>query len=171
MNQHLERLEGLAPLIQRPARELLARCQAQLKRTLFVVHGWRSLQEQALLYQQGRIYVRESGTWEVHDARKVVTHAKPGSTPHNVIARTGEAASLAMDVIPLLENGQPDWHTPMSFWDELYAIAWDVGLDPLGDKIGAYLSGDLGHFEEPAWKLKLDALGLMLPSETTAAGV
>lgn len=171
MNQHLDRLDGLADWLQVPARELLDRCQATLKRTLLVVSGWRSVQEQILNYQKGRVFVRETGEWEVADRLEVVTNSKPGMSAHNVITRAGAPAALALDVIPLLANGQPEWTVDLRFWDDLYELAWKVGLDPLGDQTGAYLKGDLGHFEEPAWRLKMDGLGLILPVALAPAPV
>lgn len=167
MNQHMERLDGLAPIVRASAAVLLSRCETKLKRTLLVVSGWRSVQEQMLNYQKGRVFVRETGEWEVADRLDVVTNSKPGFSAHNVITRTGAPAALALDVIPLLNNGQPEWDVDLRFWDDLYEIAWKVGLDPLGDQIGAFLKGDMGHFEEPAWRLKLDGLGLVLPVAVT----
>lgn len=163
MTQHLERLDGLAPVIRQPALALIERCQRKLGRTLLVVSGWRSVQEQMLNFQKGRAFVRESGEWEVVDRAAVVTNSRPGTSAHNVITRAGDRAALALDVIPLLANGQPEWDVDLRFWDDLYELAWKVGLDPLGDQTGAYLKGDLGHFEEPAWRLKLDGLGCILP--------
>lgn len=171
MNQHLERLDGLAPVIRQPALELIQRCQRKLGRTLLVVSGWRSMQEQTLHYQKGRVFVRETGEWEIADQSAMVTKSKPGLSAHNVITRTGERASLALDVIPLLANGQPDWNVDLQFWDALYELAWRVGLDPLGDAVGNYLPGDRGHFEEPGFRLKMDGLGLMLPGALVPAAV
>ena len=171
MEQHLERLDGLAQLIQQPALELIQRCQFKLGRTLLVVSGWRAVQEQMLNYQKGRAYIRETGEWEIIDKALVVTNSKPGTSAHNVITLKGGRAAMALDVIPLLPNGQPDWNVGMDFWDALYEIAWKVGLDPLGDVTGAYLKGDLGHFEEPAWKIKLAGLGCMLPVATATRTV
>lgn len=167
MNQHLERLDGLASFLRAPALTLIERCEAKLKRTLLVVSGWRSMQEQLLNYQKGRTFNREAGVWDVTDQVAVVTKALPGTSPHNVISKQGEAASMALDVIPLLDTGAPDWAVGERFWESLYELAWKVGLDPLGDPVGSYLAGDLGHFEEPGYKLKLDGLGLLLPSPTT----
>jgi hypothetical protein len=129
-----------------------------------VVNGYRSLDEQALIYQKGRTLNRTTGIWEITDAAQVVTRAKPGTSAHNIVrVTTGAPASMALDVIPLNEDGTPDWDVGPDFWDDLYEISWKVGLDPLGDPIGSYLAGDNGHFEEPCWKLKIDALGLMFP--------
>ncbi len=170
MNQRLERLDGLAPVIRQPALELIQRCQRKLGRTLLVVSGWRSIHEQMLNYQKGRMFVRETGEWEIADKTLVVTNSKPGLSAHNVITLAGAPASMALDVIPLLPNGQAEWDVDLDFWDKLYEISWKVGLDPLGDVIGSYLAGDRGHFEEPAWKLKLDGLNLMLPASPTQRG-
>lgn len=171
MNQYLDRLDGLAPLIRRPALELVQRCQSKLGRTLLVVSGWRAVQEQMLNYQKGRVFVRETGEWEIVDKTLVVTNARPGTSAHNVITLKGDRASMALDVIPLRPNGQPEWDVDMDFWDALYEIAWRVGLDPLGDVTGAYLKGDLGHFEEPAWRMKLEGLNCMLPVALTTRTV
>ena len=171
MNQHLDRINGLAPFLQTPALTLIELCQQKLGRTLLVVSGWRSVQEQALRYQQGRSRNHETGEWEITDPAHVVTRAKPGTTAHTVITRTGERASLAMDVIPLHRDGTADWTVDKDFWDALYELAWKCGLDPLGDPSGAFLAWDRGHFEEPCWKLKLDGLGLMQPVATFTTSV
>lgn len=163
MNQHLERLDGLAPFLQRPALKLIELCAQKLSRTLLVVYGWRSVQEQSLLYQQGRTYDRGNDVWLISDPTKVVTNALPGTTAHTVITKDGKPASLAVDLIPLDETGQPDWGVDHLFWDRLYEWSWKCGLDPLGDPIGAYAAWDKGHFEEPNWKGKLSGLGLVQP--------
>lgn len=164
MDQHLERLDGLHGCIQLPARLLIRRCEEVLRRKLLVVQGWRSVQEQMLIYQKGRTLNRDTNEWEV--TGDIVTKAKPGLSAHNVITRQGERASMALDLIPLLPDGKPDWTVDDNFWDKLYELAWKVGLDPVGDPIGSYLAGDKGHFEEPAWKLKLDGMMLIQPVTT-----
>lgn len=163
-DQHLERLSGLHGCIHRPALLLIERCAFSLNRKLLVVQGWRSIQEQMLIYQKGRTLNRDTGEWEI--TGDIVTRAKPGLSAHNVITRQGERASMALDVIPLTADGRSDWEVNDNFWDKLYELAWKVGLDPLGDPIGSYLAGDKGHFEEPAWKLKLDGLNLIQPVTT-----
>jgi hypothetical protein len=163
MNQHLERLDGLAAFLRFPALKLIELCQVKLGRTLLVVHCWRSMQEQSALYQKGRAYDRAQGIWLIADPGLVVTNALPGRTAHTVVTTDGAPASLALDVIPLGDMGQPEWDVDVLFWDKLYELSWKVGLDPLGDVIGASLPGDKGHLEEPAWKLKLDGLGLRQP--------
>lgn len=171
MNQHLERLNGLAGFLQPVVLELMTRCARDLKRPLMVVRGWSSYTEQLQKYQQGRTLDRETNEWVETDQALIVTQAKPGLSTHNVVKQvTMEKAAVGVDLIPLLPNGEPDWQVSLVFWGQLYPMAWKVGLDPLGDRVGAYLQGDLGHFEEPGWKLKLQGLGLMQPvgSEPTA---
>ena len=165
-DQHLERLDGLHGCIRRPALMLIERCTILLNRKLLVVQGWRSIQDQMLIYQKGRALNRETGEWDVVDQAAIVTKAKPGLSAHNVITKHGERASMALDVIPLTVDGKADWEVDDNFWDKLYELAWKVGLDPLGDPIGSYLAGDKGHLEEPAWKLKLEGLGLIQPVTT-----
>jgi len=164
MNQHLDRLNDVAPFLRAPVLRLCELCDQKLKRTLLIVTGFRSVNEQLLKYVQGRTFNRESGEWEVTDVKQVITNAKPGRSAHNVVTRDGASAALAVDLIPFDGRGYVDWDPGVAFWDSLYELAWKVGLDPLGDPAGAYLAGDQGHFEEPGWKLKLEGLGLVLPN-------
>lgn len=172
MNQHQERLNGLAGFLQPVVLELMTRCARDLKRPLMVVRGWSSYAEQLQKYQQGRTLDRETNEWVETEPALIVTRAKPGLSAHNVVMQdTMAKAAVGVDLIPLLPNGEPDWNVSLVFWDQLYPIAWKVGLDPLGDQTGAYLKGDLGHFDEPGWKLKLQRLGLMQPVAGESVGV
>ncbi len=171
MNQQLERLDGLHTALQQPAHRLIVLCEEQLHRSLLVVSGWRSVQEQLLNYQKGRTLNRDTGDWDITDPGQVVTRAKPGTSAHNVITVKGERAAMAFDVIPLNDDGTPDWQVGEHFWSQLYELSWKCGLDPLGDPIGGYLKADKGHFEEPAWRLKIGGLGCLLPvSDITVSG-
>lgn len=164
MNLHHERLDSVSPVIRGAVLRLCDLSEIQLKRKLLVVHGWRSVAQQMALFEQGRAMNRETGEWEVVDATQVVTKAKPGSSAHNVVVRSdGKPAALGVDLIPVTADGQPDWDPGEAFWLAFYKLAWQCGLDPLGDPIGAYLPGDKGHVEEPGWRLKLAGLGLILP--------
>lgn len=163
LNQKLDRIDGLHPMLHKPALALIEQCQTKLHRSLMVVFGWRSVQEQLLVYQKGRELNRETERWEIVDKTQVVTNALPGTSAHNVITIKGDRASMAMDVIPLFPDGTIDWTPDDDFWDALYELSWKIGMDPYGDPIGAYLASDKGHFEEPCWKLKIESLGCMLP--------
>lgn len=168
MNQRLDRVEGCHPLIKRPVLRLIELCEQKLKKKLFVVYGFRTVQEQMLIYQKGRTWDPANAVWVETDPKAVVTRSLPGLSAHNVVTTAGKPAAMGVDLVPLDVSGQLDWEVSMDLWDALYELAWKVGLDPLGDPIGSYLKGDLGHFEEPCWKLKIDALGCYQPTSTTA---
>lgn len=169
MNQRLERIDGLHPMLHKPAMEFIKTVEDKLSTVLMVVYGWRSIQEQMLIYQKGRRLNPDTGLWEITDKSQLVTRALPGTSAHNVITMKGDRAAMAMDVVPLLADNTANWNVTQQFLDKLYAIAWDCGLDPLGDEIGAYLEQDKLHFEEPNWKMKLEGLGCMLPVQPAPA--
>ena len=169
MNQHLDRLNFLAPMLYAPALRFIQLAQGK-GITLTVVFTWRSVQEQSLIYQKGRTFDRAQGIWTVSNAAQVVTNAKPGVSAHNVVTRDGKPAAMALDVMPM-KDGQIDWVTGFAFWQPLYALAWKCGLDPLGDQQGAFLAGDWGHLEEPCWRYKLDALQYVQPTTDLSVGV
>lgn len=170
MNQRLDRLDGCHLIIKQPVLRLVELCEQKLKRKLFIVFGYRSVQEQLLQYQKGRAFNRETGVWEVADEKALVTRALPGQSAHNVVTTSGSPASMAVDLIPLKSDGSADWQVSNHFWDQLYELSWDVGLDPLGDPIGSYLAGDMGHFEEPGFRLKMDGLGVIFPVSSVQSG-
>jgi hypothetical protein len=166
MNQRLERIEGCHPMLRRSVLALIESCEQKLKKKLLVVSGFRTVQEQMLIFQKGRTWDPANALWVETEPQAVVTRSLPGLSAHNVVTTEGKPASMGVDLIPFDVAGQPDWHVSADFWDQLYELAWKVGLDPLGDPTGSYLKGDLGHFEEPAWKLKLDGLGCFQPVQT-----
>lgn len=163
MQQRLERLDTMASFLQEPAKEFIKAIYQDFGHTMFVIYAWRSMIEQHKLYQQGREFRRDEGIWVVVDDEQVVTRATPGKSPHNIITRDGAPAALAFDMVPMNANGSLRWNTPKVEWGKIYARAWDFGLDPLGDTIGAHLKYDLCHFEEPAWKYKLHGFQLVQP--------
>lgn len=171
LNQRLERIDGLHPMLHAPAKRLIGLCDEKLHRTLMVVYGWRSVQEQQLIYQHGRTMTVATGLWEITDPKLVVTRALPGTSAHNVITVKGDRAAMALDLIPINADGTANWTPGEDFWDALYELSWKCGLDPLGDPIGGYLPNDKGHLEEPGWRLKLDGLGCLLPAVGTATPV
>ncbi len=181
INQGLTRLANCAPFIRTCGLELLAKAKTKLGLTLLVVRGYEDVQQQWDRYKLGRAKV--DGVWKVINEGAIVTNAPPGRSGHNVITKAGTPAAICFDVIPLDTAQQPLWAKPgeqphqlqqrwidtygrteEACWAQLYELAWDLGLDPLGDATGAYLKWDKGHFEEPGYKFKLDDLGLMLPN-------
>ena len=157
INQQLSRLKQLAPAIQTAATELILRCERDLKYKLLVVRTWSSHAEQMELYKKGRMLAPD-GRWIVENEKLIVTKSLPGQSAHNVVtAGTSFPAAMAVDLIPLNTDGTALWGIGDDFWDKLYKLSWRCGLDPLGDEVGAFLPFDKGHFEEPAWKLKLES--------------
>ena len=162
--QHPERLDGLAAFLRPAVEELLLRVRRDHGIVLMIVHGYRSVREQWELYSRGRALNRETGEWEVVTPQAVVTKARPGLSAHNVVTHvSGEPAAVGVDLVPITGGGTPLWDLPLGVWFTIYEEAWKVGLDPLGDEIGAFVEWDKGHFEEPGWQLKVNGLGLIRP--------
>ena len=161
--QRLDRLQQLATFLYEPSLGFVQAVEKDLAIKLFIVFTWRSSKEQDALYQQGREFRRDEGIWAVSDRTKVVTDAPAGHSAHNVVTHVGQPASVALDAVPMLDDGVLLWHTPRGVWEQIWAVSSRFGFDPLGDAWGAYLKSDLGHFEEPGWKHKLAGLGLVRP--------
>lgn len=73
-----------------------------------VTQGYRSWQEQAELYAQGRTA-----------PGSIVTNAEPGHSYHNF--------GLAVDVAPF-DGGIPDWDANHPAWKRIVAVGLSVGL-------------------------------------------
>ncbi len=178
------RLTLVADIVRPKFAEFHARAQ-RAGFPLLIVRTWSSVEDQLRLYAKGRRVDLESDTgWTVSDKRQVVTQALPDQTPHTVIGVDGRPAALAMDIIPVDPAGLALWPQPnestealaarwksafgkseSDCWKALWDLAATCGLDALGDPWGAYLRYDLGHFEEPGWRLMVQqAGGLMLPN-------
>lgn len=187
MSIRLDRLDQCHPIVRTKTILWTSAVKAQMNVTLLIVQGFRPVKDQMILYQQGREYDRGSGEWKVVDPTKVVTNSKPGRSGHNVVYRaSGKGASMCVDIVPLDQHGVALWRQPNeteiqlsqrwvntfdcieeTAWTRLYELAHKYGLDPLGDKVGAYLAYDKGHFEEGGWKYILEDLGLTFPVSST----
>lgn len=77
--------------------------------TLRVTQGLRTWGEQAQLYAQGRSV-----------PGRIVTNAEPGHSWHQY--------GLAVDVVPLGLEGQPDWNILHPIWQRLIAVGTGLGL-------------------------------------------
>jgi len=77
--------------------------------TLRVTQGFRTHQQQAQLYAQGRTL-----------PGKIVTNAAPGHGWHEF--------GLAVDVVPFGLDGQPDWNTSHPIWQRLVQLGTSLGL-------------------------------------------
>lgn len=110
--------------------------------TMLVTCTFRSDEEQAKLYAQGRTA-----------PGRIVTNAKPGKSKHNRTTPQGDPAAEAYDVVPLL-HGKPVWaddpDTPeneMEIWERIGQHGVDVGLKWLGAPDSSF--PEKPHFQNP----------------------
>lgn len=108
------RLADLDEILQPIAQAHLNACKAQ-GIELLVTCTWRSNEEQARLYAQGRT---ASGP--------IVTNARPGDSKHNAM-KNGKPASKAYDVVPM-RDGKPIWDDKDPVWQEVGRLGESVGL-------------------------------------------
>jgi peptidoglycan L-alanyl-D-glutamate endopeptidase CwlK len=109
------KIEDLHPTVQDKCRAHMAACE-EAGITLIVTSTYRSPEEQAVLYAQGRTA-----------PGKIVTKAKPGQSMHN--------HRLAYDVVPL-RNGKPVWGTSGEdgvLWQKVGALGVEQGLEWAGN--------------------------------------
>ena len=121
-----KRIAPLHPPFLAIVRAFLEECEKAGHR-LRVTHGYRTMDEQAALYAQGRT---KPGA--------IVTHAKPGSSAHNYAA--------AIDVVFLTKDGKADWNGP---WKAIGAIGEKLGL-VWGGNFKTIV--DRPHFEWARWR-------------------
>ena len=111
-------LDDLHPEVRPLVDAFLAAC-AKAKVDILVTCTWRSQQEQAKLYAQGRT-----------KPGKIVTRAQPGQSMHNT-TRNGKPASLAVDVVPL-RHGKPVWAASDPVWQQVGKLGEKAGLEWAG---------------------------------------
>jgi|SRR5580765_4689689 len=97
---------------------------------LLVTCTYRSLDDQAALYAQGRSV-----------PGKIVTRAMPGQSAHNY--------GMAIDVVPIV-NGKPEWSTLDPVWITIGDMGEQAGLTWLGNPTSGFM--EYPHFELPHWK-------------------
>lgn len=108
-----EYIASLHPAVASRARDLVARMRAE-GFPIVVTQGYRTMEQQAKLYAQGRTA-----------PGAIVTNALPGSSWHNF--------ALAFDVAPLDADGQPHWPQDESLWQRIGAFGKALGLFWGGD--------------------------------------
>ena len=125
MNSRLDRLEGVAEFLRQAVIRLFELSEEKLKTRLLLVHGFRSSQEQMLLYQKGRTYNREEGIWVVTSKGEIVTNAKPWQSWHQY--------RRAIDAVPM-RAGKPLWTYSAKDpeWRALVEEAEKAGLEWAG---------------------------------------
>lgn len=107
------RLADVNPQLANRIRLMAAELRAE-GINIMVTSGYRSFAEQNALYEQGRT---RPGS--------IVTNARGGQSLHNY--------GLAVDVVPLDANGQPNWNVSNSVWQRIGAAGKRQGLEWGGD--------------------------------------
>src|SRR5216684_3540829 len=131
-------LSGLLPELAAKARIHLDHCHTK-GLPVALTSGWRSPEEQMVLFTKGRIFNATDGAWSVVDPKRVVTNATPEHAPH--------CRGAAYDLVPLVDE-RPAWDRL-----DLFAVAGG-----LGKELGLIWGGDwkkivdLPHFEMPSWR-------------------
>jgi hypothetical protein len=120
MSKPLEKT-GLYP----PFAEIISKMEVEANKIgAFLFDGFRSFEEQIVLYSKGREFDVHTGKWIVTNPRLVVTKAVPGSSAHNY----GIAVDWAFDSNLTKPGIQWSWddHFP---WDSLGRIGKSLGLE------------------------------------------
>jgi hypothetical protein len=118
-------IEKLDTSIQPLAWALLADAWEKLGTELVLTSGYRSLEEQEILYQKGRT-----------TPGPIVTNARPGQSWHNY--------GLAFDVAPVGADGKIYWPNDAQSWRDLAELGKARGLGWGGDFKSIF---DPPHFE------------------------
>lgn len=116
-----QRIAALHPIIQDKVKAFLAELY-RMGKVIRLTSGYRSPQEQAALYNQGRTA-----------PGKIVTYAKPGTSYHNY--------GLAFDIVEI-KNGKALYENPD--WEHIAAIGKKYGFKWGGDFKNVM---DKPHFE------------------------
>jgi RHS repeat-associated protein len=129
----LDKIGTLTANVQLHAKELVLRSSFELNLDIIVTQGLRTYEEQNNLYAQGRTQeqLNREGLDNVvaRPNANRVTNARAGQSLHNY--------GVAFDIVPLLNNGLPDWNSDR--WAE-------IGL--LGERIGLSWGGNWASFQD-----------------------
>ncbi|WP_285767491.1 peptidoglycan-binding protein [Peribacillus sp. SI8-4] len=111
--------KGMEAVVQASALELIERAYTE-GIAVQISAGYRSLEEQAALYGQGRIYSYNGKNYS-DPGKPVVTNAKPGQSYHNF--------GLAIDFFIVSDDGRKAIWTVDSRWRRVAAIGKKLGFD------------------------------------------
>lgn len=115
------KLEDLRPDVREKAEKFLEIAK-NMGIEVLITCTYRSKEEQAILYAQGRT-----------SPGKIVTNALPGQSKHNNVEPDGQyPASLAFDIVPII-GGKPQWDSSNPVWKVLGGIGKSVGLNWAGE--------------------------------------
>lgn len=114
---------GMDAVVKATALEMIERAYTE-GIAVQISAGYRSLEEQAALYGQGRIYSYNGKNYS-DPAKPVVTNAKPGQSYHNF--------GLAIDFFLVSDDGRKAIWTVDSRWQRVAAIGKKLGFEWGGD--------------------------------------
>ncbi|WHY55701.1 peptidoglycan-binding protein [Peribacillus simplex] len=115
--------KGMNPVVKASALEMVERAYTE-RITVLISAGHRSLEEQAALYGQGRVYSYNGKNYS-NLAKPIVTNAKPGQSYHNY--------GLAIDFFIVSDDGKVAVWTVDSKWQRVAAIGKGLGFKWGGD--------------------------------------
>ncbi|MCY8937324.1 M15 family metallopeptidase [Peribacillus frigoritolerans] len=115
--------KGMNPVVKAAALEMI---ELAYNEGIYVQisAGYRSLEEQANLFGQGRVYSYNGKNYS-NLAKPIVTNAKPGQSYHNY--------GLAIDFFIVSDDGKRAIWTVDSKWQRVAAIGKDLGFKWGGD--------------------------------------
>lgn len=115
--------KGMNPVVKAAALEMI---ELAYNEGIYVQisAGYRSLEEQASLYGQGRVYIYNGKNYS-NLAKPIVTNAKPGQSYHNF--------GLAIDFFIVSDDGKKAIWTVNSKWQRVAAIGKELGFSWGGD--------------------------------------
>ncbi|WP_376708015.1 M15 family metallopeptidase [Peribacillus frigoritolerans] len=115
--------KGMNPVVKASALEMVERAYNE-GITVQISAGYRSLEEQANLFGQGRVYSYKGKNYS-NLAKPIVTNAKPGQSYHNY--------GLAIDFFIVSDDGKKAIWTVNSKWQRVAAIGKELGFIWGGD--------------------------------------
>ncbi|MGG4152304.1 peptidoglycan-binding protein [Peribacillus muralis] len=115
--------KGVDAVVKASALEMIERAYTE-GIAVQISAGYRSLEEQAALYGQGRVYSYNGKNYS-DPGKPVVTDAKPGQSYHNF--------GLAIDFFLVSDDGRKAIWTVDSRWKHVAAIGKKLGFDWGGD--------------------------------------
>ena len=126
------KLSDLYPSVQNMAFQFMDICREEYGIEVLIYCTYRSKEEQAVLYAQGRESLEEVndkrqsiGLWKLRNEseNRIVTNAKAGESIHNY--------HFAFDAVPL-EAGKPVWDKKHPAWAIMGHVAKQCGLEWAG---------------------------------------
>lgn len=109
-----DKFDGLVPALQELTQLFLTKSK-ELGYSLRITHGWRSNEEQAQIYAQGRGSFLYNGRIYRETSKQIVTYAKPGQSLHN--------QGRAFDIYDEVKGYNLDWEA-LGVLGESIGLTW-----------------------------------------------